>query len=94
VAERKVVFDRILRIELPKLGSDFFGSRPTRSSAIRQTEVAADAMDVRVDRNQECRRRDGPEAKVDPIGGANHPAGIEHEALASAARAGVADQMT
>jgi len=94
VAEREVIFDRIFRIELPKHGRNFFGGRPTRSSAIRQTEVAADAVDVRVDGNQECRRGDGPEAKVDTIGGANHPAGIEHEALASAARSRVTDQMT
>jgi len=94
MAEREVIFDGIFRIELSKYGRDFFGRRPTRSSPIRQTEVAADAVDVRVDGNQQHRRGDGPQAEVNTIGGANHPAGIEHEALASAARSRVADQMT
>jgi len=94
VAECEVVFDRILRIELSQRGRDLLGGRPTRSAAIGQTEVPADAVDVRVDGNQECRGGDGPEAKVDSIGAANHPAGIEHEALASAAGSGVANQMT
>jgi len=61
---------------------------------MRQTEVAADAVDVRIDGNQECGRGNGPKAKVDSIGGTNHPAGIKHEAFACAAGSGVADQMT
>jgi len=93
VAEREVVFDRILRVELSQRGRDLFGGCPTRSAAVGQTEVSAYAVDMRIHGNQECRGGDGPEAKVDAIGGANHPAGIEQEALASAAGSGIANQM-
>lgn len=93
MAEREVVFDWILRVELSQRGRDLFGGCPTRSAAIGQTEVPAYAVDVRIHGNQECRRGDGPEAKIDAIGRADHPAGIEQEALASAAGSRVANQM-
>ncbi len=93
MAEREVILDRILRIELPQRGRDFIGGRPTRSPAIGQTEIATDAMNVRVDRDQEYGGGDGPKAEVDSIGRANHPTGVEHEALACAAGSRVADQV-
>lgn len=51
-------------------------------------------MDVRVDGNHELRRSDAPEAEVDAVGGANHPARVEKEALAGASRTGVAHEVT
>ena len=50
-------------------------------------------MDVRVHRNDELGGRDRPQAQVHSIGGANHPAGVEDEAFASASGPRVADQM-
>ena len=51
-------------------------------------------MDVRVDGDHELGGRNGPEAEVDAIGGANHPSRVEDEALARAAGARIADQVT
>ena len=51
-------------------------------------------MDVCVDRDHELGGCDRPEAEVDAIGGANHPSRVENEALARAAGARIADQVT
>ena len=51
-------------------------------------------MDVCVDRDDELGGCDGPEAEVDAVGGANHPSGVEDEALARASGARIADQVT
>ena len=51
-------------------------------------------MDVRVDGDHELRGCDRPEAEIDAIGGANHPARVQGEALTCASGARVADQVT
>ncbi len=61
---------------------------------MRQSEVAADAMNMSVDRNHELGGRNWPHAEVDPIGRANHPSCVEDEALTRASGARVADEVT
>ena len=51
-------------------------------------------MDVRVDGDHELGRRNRPEAEVDAIGRANHPARVQDEALTRASGPRVADQVT
>lgn len=94
MAKRKVVLHRIVRIELAKRGRDLFGGRPSCRAAIGKPEIAADAMDVRVHGDDELRRGDRPEAKIDAVGRSHHPPGVEHEALARTSGARVADQVT
>lgn len=94
MAERKVVFHWILGIEPPKRGCDLFGCGPGRGAAVRQPEIAADAKDVGVDGDHELRRRDRPQAKVDPVRRADHPSRVEEESLARASGARVTDQVT
>jgi len=59
----------------------------------RETQVAADAMNVGVDWNQQLGRRDGPESEVHSVGGPNHPSCVEQQAFARAACPWIADQM-
>jgi len=93
VAERKVVFHRIGGIELPELRRDLFRGRPTRRSAAGQPQVPADAVNVRVDRNDQLRGRHGPKTEIDTVGGPNHPSRVEDEPLAGAPGTRVADQV-
>jgi len=51
-------------------------------------------MDMRVNRDHELGGCDRPKAEVDAIRGANHPPRVENEALARAAGARIADQVT
>jgi len=94
MAERKVVLHWILGIEPPKRNCDLFGRGPACGAAIRQPEIAADAMDVCVDGDHELGGRDRPEAEVDAVRRANHPSRVEEESLARASGARVADQVT
>ena len=94
MAEREIVLHGVVGIELAQLGRDFLGSRPTRGSSAGQSEIARDSMNVGVDRDDEVRRRNGPETEVDPVGRPNHPSGVEDQALARAAGARVAHEMT
>ncbi len=94
VAKREVVLDWIVRIELPQRIRDLFGRCPACSAAIRQSEVAADAMDVCVDGHYELGGCNRPESEVDAVGGADHPTRVENQTLARASGARIADQVT
>ena len=61
---------------------------------MRQSEIAADSMDMGVDRNHELGGRHWPQAEVDPIGRANHPSRVEDEALTRASSARIANEVT
>lgn len=51
-------------------------------------------MDMRVDRDDQFRRRDRPKTEIHSVGRTNHPPRVEHEALARATCARIAYQMT
>ena len=93
MAECEVVLHRVVGIELAELGRDFLCGSPTRSSTVRQTQVAADAMDVRIDRDHELGGPHRPEAQVDPIRGTDHPTGVEQQAFAGTSRPRITDQV-
>lgn len=94
MAKREVVLHGIVGIELAERGRDLFGRSPGCGAAIRQTEIAADAMDVSVDRNDEFGGRDRPESEIDTVRRTNHPPGVKNETFACTSGARVADQMT
>ena len=56
VAQREVVLHRILRVEAAKRRRDVARHRPARARVARQTQTAADADDVRVERHDELGR--------------------------------------
>ena len=60
---------------------------------MRESEISANPVDVGIHGDHQLRWRDRPEPEIDPIGRPNHPTGVEHESLAGAARAWVADQV-
>jgi hypothetical protein len=51
MAQREIIFDRVVGIELSQRVGDLFGGRPRGGPAIGQSEVATDSVDVRVDGN-------------------------------------------
>jgi len=93
MAERKVVLQRVIGIELAELGRDFLRGSPTRRAAVRQTQVTADAMDVRINRDHEIGGLHRPETEVDAIRGPDHPAGVEEQAFAGASCSRITDQV-
>ena len=93
VAQRKVVLHRIVWVELPQRSGDLFGRCPARCAALGQSEIETDSMDVSIDGDHELGGRNRPEPEVDPVGGTNHPAGVENEALACASGAGITHQV-
>jgi len=94
MAECEVVFHRVLGVEFPKLGGDLLSGGPTRCAAARQAEVPADAVNVRVDRYHEVRRRDGPKPQVDAICRTDHPARVQDQPFASAAGSRITDEVS
>lgn len=93
MAEREIIFDRVVGVEAPQRPGDLFGSRPARGAACGQTEVEPNPMNVRVDGNDELRGRNLPQTEIHPVGGPNHPARVEEKAFARAPRARVTDQV-
>ena len=70
-----------------------FGGAPAGVVALGEPEVLGDAVHVRVDRDDQARGRDGPEAEVDAVGGADHPAQVEEETLHGAPGARIGHEM-
>src|SRR5205814_1167789 len=93
VGEGEVEPHRIDRVELAQAGGDILRGLPGQILARRETDEAADAVDVRIEGNDERVRRDVPETEVDAVGPAHHPAQIQVEALAGAASRRVRQQM-
>ncbi len=93
MAERKVIFDRIVGVELAQGRGDFFGRRPGGSPPFGQPEVATDSMDMGVDWDHEFGGRNRPEPQVHAVSRANHPSRVQDESLARTPRARIADQM-
>jgi hypothetical protein len=93
MTEREVVLDRILGIEAAQRGRHLLRGPPGCVVARGEPEVLADPEDVRVDGHDQHRRIDGPEPEVDAVGAAHHPAQVEDEALARAARFRIGDEM-
>jgi hypothetical protein len=94
VAESKIILDRVVGIELAQCRGDFLGRCPGRGAAIRESEIPTDAVDVRIDGNQERRGRKRPEPEVHAIGPSDHPSRIEEEPLAGASGARITDEVT
>jgi len=93
VAKRKVVLHWVVGVELPQRSGDLLGRCPGCCASIRQSEIAADSMDVCIDGDDEVGGRNRPEAEVDAIRRANHPTRVEDEALACASGTRIADQV-
>lgn len=94
VAERKVVLDRVVGIKVTQRSGDLLGRCPRRGAAIRQPEIAADAMDVGINRDHELGGCDRPQAEVHAVGRANHPSCVQDEAFARTSGTGITDQVT
>ena len=86
MGEREVVFDRIVRIKPAQRSGNFARHTPVSRLSAGKTKIRADAADMGINRDYELRRRDLlPEAQIDTIGGASHPAQKHAEAFAGAA---------
>jgi hypothetical protein len=94
MTERKVVFDRILGVEHSKLRGDLLRRGPTRRAAARQAEVPTDAVNVRVDRDDEVRWRDWPKSEVHAIRPPNHPTRVQDQPFAGASPSRIADEVS
>jgi len=85
MTQREVILDRIGRIELSQRCRNVASHAPSRTRVARQPQAAADANDVRIERNDQLGGRDPrPNAEIQRVV-PNHPAEEEIEALASAA---------
>ena len=84
MTERKVVLDGILGVEASQCCRDFLGRLPGYVLPPREAQICRQLVNVRVDRNQEDPRRNGPEAQVDAVARADHPPQVEKQALAAA----------
>lgn len=83
MAKREVIAHRIVRIEPAKRDGDVVRHFPARAGVARQTEAAADADDVRVERDDEPGgRHTRPDAKVERVA-SNHPAKKQIQTLAA-----------
>ena len=68
VAHREIVADGIHRIDSPERRGDVTGHSPARAGVVRQAEAAADANDVRIERNHQLRRGNSrPETEVERV---------------------------
>lgn len=73
MAERKVVFDRIVRIERAQRFGDLYGCGPRHVVPFGKSEVPRELVNVGVHRADQKARRDIPFAEIDPIVRADHP---------------------
>lgn len=94
MAEREVEAKRVGGVDPPEGIRDLPRRGPPRRPAPRQAQVPADAEDVRVQRDDERRRRHaGPEAQVDPVVRADDPAQEQEKALERASVSPVRNEM-
>jgi hypothetical protein len=85
VAQRKVVADGIDRIQRAQPLRDLRRHLPARARARREAQAAAEANDMRVERDDELSGADaGPAAGIDFVA-ADHPAQEQIQPLAAAA---------
>src|SRR5262249_36782050 len=91
----KVVFHRIRGVELAEARGNLDGRAERERLRGAEAEVRGELVDVRVDRDEEERGVDraGPQAEIDPVGGANHPAEKEEQALAGAGAARIRQEV-
>src|SRR5262245_23771423 len=94
VAEREVELHRVGGVDLSEPRRDLLGHLPVARAAARETDRPTDVLDMRVDRHEEPRRRDGgPEAEVGRFA-ADHPAQEKLQPLAGPAGRGKRKEMT
>src|SRR5262249_43287192 len=94
VAEREVVLHRIVSVEAPQRGGDLLGRAQGQAPGGAEAEVARELVDVGVDGNEKERWADlTPNAEVDAIGRAHHPAQEEPETLARGWSARIAQEV-
>src|SRR5712691_7679547 len=93
VAEREVEPDGVGRVERAQTPRHFLGRAPGEVLAPREPDEAADAVHVRVERHDQRAARHVPEAEVDPVGAAHHPAQEQVEPLAGAPARGVREEV-
>ena len=83
MAQGEVVLDRIIRIEISQRSTDLGSHVPARAAIACQPEATTDPGDMRVEWDDELRRRDiSPATRIDAIA-ADHPAQKQIEALAT-----------
>jgi hypothetical protein len=84
MAEREVVFHRVVRIQFAKRRRDVGRHLPPGAGVTRQTQAAPHPDDVRVEGHDELRRRHVlPDAEVHRVA-ANHPSQKQVQPLAGA----------
>lgn len=81
VAEREVVLDGVARVEAGEFLRDFGRCLPRNVTPIGEAEVTAELVNVSVDGDDESARRNGPEAEIDAVFGARHPAQEKEKAF-------------
>lgn len=94
MAEGEVVFHRIIRVEAAERGGDLLGGAPRCVLPAREAEVPRDAVHVRVERDDERRGRDVPEAEIHAVASTRHPAQVQKQALAGAPLLGRRHEVT
>ena len=84
MAQGEVVLDGIVWVEHGEARGDFLGGLPGEIGPLRQAEVLRELVNVRVDGAKEQAGALLPEAEVDAVGGAHHPAQIKEQTLGAA----------
>src|ERR1700722_5990354 len=89
MAKGEVVSNGVARVEARKCCGDLFRGFPGEAAATGEAEIPRQAVDVDIDGDEQAGRVDVPEAEVHAVGGTDHPAQEEKEALAAARAARV-----
>jgi hypothetical protein len=85
MAEREVVFDRVVGIDPAERGRDIARHLPSRAGIACQTQAAADPNHVRVEWNDQLGWRHArPDAEIERIA-THHPTEEQVQALAATA---------
>ena len=96
MAESEVVAKGIVWFDGRQPARDFFGCFPGASGLTRPAKVPAEAKNVRVDGHHQMTRRKQrrPQAEVNPVRWAHHPAQEEEQSLTSTGAGRVRQQVT
>lgn len=95
VGQRKIIFHRVGRVETAQGRGNLLSHAPVSRLSAGEAEIAADAADVSINRNDQLTRRNSaPQAKIDAVSRANHPAKKHAEPLAGTAGGGGGEQKT
>lgn len=86
MSKGKVILYRIGRVKNAQGRGDLLRHAPISGFSAGQTQITADTADVRIDRNNQLGGRNAaPQAKINAVGRAHHPAQEHAETFAGAA---------